>query len=82
MWLVLLESANDQFLGVDPSEQLVTSYVWYGTTLLLIRNTIRSVSCSIAWGRGTMLSLGSTWCKGVCVGETIALQAGLLVRKL
>jgi hypothetical protein len=48
MWLVLLESAKDRLFGIDPPEQQVSSRVQYGTTWLLIRNTIGSVSCLIA----------------------------------
>jgi hypothetical protein len=50
MWIVLLESAKDRFLGVDTLEQPVPPRVQYGTTCLLIRDTICSVSCSVAWG--------------------------------
>jgi hypothetical protein len=49
MWLVLLESAKDQFLGVDTSEQPVSPRVRYETTCLLIRDAFRSVSSSIVW---------------------------------
>jgi hypothetical protein len=31
MWLVMLESAKDRVLGVDPSEQHVPPRVRYGT---------------------------------------------------
>ena len=51
MWLVLLESAKDWFLGVDTPEQPVPPRVRYGTACLLIRGAIGSVSCSVAWGR-------------------------------
>jgi hypothetical protein len=57
MWLVMLKSAKDRFLGVDPPlEQLVTRRVRYGMTCLLIRNTIGSVSWLIEWGMSQCLA--------------------------
>jgi hypothetical protein len=50
MWLVMLESAKDRILGVDTPGQYVPSCVQYGTTCLLIRNTMGCVSCSVEWG--------------------------------
>jgi hypothetical protein len=50
MWLVMLESAKDQILGVVTPEQLVLPRVRYGTTCLLISYAIGCVSCSIEWG--------------------------------
>jgi hypothetical protein len=50
MWLVMLESAKDQILGVDPLEQHVPPRVWYGMASLLIRYAIGCVSCSVEWG--------------------------------
>jgi hypothetical protein len=47
MWLVRLESAKDQILGVDTLGQLVPRRVRYGTVYLLIRYVIGCVSCSI-----------------------------------
>jgi hypothetical protein len=47
MWLVLLESAKNRFLGVDTPEQSMSSCVRYGTTCLLIRGVVGSVSSSI-----------------------------------
>jgi hypothetical protein len=44
LWLVLLDSAKDLFLGVDPSGQHVPPSSWYGTTYLLIKNILGSVS--------------------------------------
>jgi hypothetical protein len=49
MWLVMLESAKDRILGVDPPGQHVSPRVRYGTTCSLIRNTIGCVSCSVEW---------------------------------
>jgi hypothetical protein len=40
MWLVMLESAKDQILGVDPLGQHVPLRVRYGTACLLIRYAI------------------------------------------
>jgi hypothetical protein len=51
MWLVLLKSAKDSFLGVEIPEQPVPPRVRYGTTCLLTRNAICSESCSVAWGK-------------------------------
>jgi hypothetical protein len=50
MWLVMLESAKDRILGVDPLGQHVPPRVRYGTACLLIRHTIGRVSCSVEWG--------------------------------
>jgi hypothetical protein len=50
MWLVMLESAKDRILGVDPPEQHVPPRVRYGTSCLLIRYAIGCVSCSVEWG--------------------------------
>jgi hypothetical protein len=47
MWMVMLESAKDQVLGVDTSGQQVMPRVWYRTACLLIRDAIESVSCSV-----------------------------------
>jgi hypothetical protein len=82
MWLVLLESIKDRFLGLDPLEQPVLPHVWYGMTCLLTRDDIGSVSCSIAWGREQCLAWDPHGARGAYIGETLALQAGLLVRKL
>jgi hypothetical protein len=45
-----LKFAKDRILGVDIPEQHVPPRVWYGTTCLLIRNAIGSMSCSVEWG--------------------------------
>jgi hypothetical protein len=50
MWLVMLESAKDRILGVDPPGQQVPPCVRYGTACLLIRYAIGWVSCSVEWG--------------------------------
>jgi hypothetical protein len=49
LWLVLLESAKDCFLGVDPLGQHVPPRVQYGTSCLLIRGAMESVPCSDEW---------------------------------
>jgi hypothetical protein len=50
MWLVMLKSAKDQILGLDPPGQQVPPRVRYGTACLLIRYAIGWVSCSVEWG--------------------------------
>jgi hypothetical protein len=50
MWLVMLESAMHQILGVDTPWQQVSPRVWYGTACLLIMFVVGCVSCSIEWG--------------------------------
>jgi hypothetical protein len=45
LWLVLLKSAKDRFLGVEPLEQFVLSRVRYGMTCLVISETSR---CGLA----------------------------------
>jgi hypothetical protein len=47
MWIVMLESAKDQVLGVDTPGQQVTPHVQYGTACLLIRDAVGSVPCSV-----------------------------------
>jgi hypothetical protein len=50
LWLVLLESAKNRFLEVDPSPRLekhVPAHVWYGTTCSLIRIASGSVPYSM-----------------------------------
>jgi hypothetical protein len=49
LWLVLLESAKDWFLGVDPLGQHVPPCVRYGMTCLLIRVAVGSVPCLDEW---------------------------------
>jgi hypothetical protein len=46
MWLVMLESINDQILGVDTLGQQVSLRVRYGMTCLLIRGVVGSVAFS------------------------------------
>jgi hypothetical protein len=49
LWLVMLESAKDQILGVDTPGQLVPPQVRYETACLLIRGAIGCVSCLDEW---------------------------------
>jgi hypothetical protein len=49
MWFVMLESAKDRVIGVDTPGQQVSPCVQYGTTCLLIRDTVGSVPCSDEW---------------------------------
>jgi hypothetical protein len=46
MWFIMLESAKDRVIGVDTLGQQVSPRVRYGTTCLLIRDVVGSVSCS------------------------------------
>jgi hypothetical protein len=84
MWLVMLESAKDWILGVDPPGQHVPPRIQYGTACLLIRYATGSVSCSVDWGWlpslwPSLWTAWTTWCKrGHFVQETSALQAGPL----
>jgi hypothetical protein len=50
MWLVMLESAKDRILGVDPPGQHIPRRVQYEMDCLLIRYAIGCVSCSIELG--------------------------------
>jgi hypothetical protein len=49
LWIVLLESAKDQILGLNTLEQHVSPCVLYGMTCLLIRDVVGSVPCSDQW---------------------------------
>jgi hypothetical protein len=49
MWIVMLQSAKDQILGVDTPGQQVPPRVRYGTACLLIRGVVGSVPCSDEW---------------------------------
>jgi hypothetical protein len=50
MWFVMHKSAKDRILGVDTPGQHMPPRVRYGTSCILIRNTIDCVSCSDEWG--------------------------------
>jgi hypothetical protein len=73
----LLESAKDQFLGVDLPGQHVPPRVWYGMTCLLIRDVVGSVPYSDEWkvtwsfAQAQMVQEGS-WYR-VLPQETLAL---------
>jgi hypothetical protein len=67
LWLVMLESAKYQILGVDTSEQHVPPRVQYGTTCLLIRDVVRSVPCSDELEIGVVTHLGSHGARGAVV---------------
>jgi hypothetical protein len=49
-WIVMLESAKDQILGVDTPGQHVPPRVRYGMTCLLNRYAIGYLSCLVEWG--------------------------------
>jgi hypothetical protein len=86
LWLVMLDSAKDQILGVDTPGQHVPPHVWFGMAYLLITYAIGCVSCSVEWGwHHTLWSVFVTYfvnClnhivqEGTFVRETLALQAG------
>jgi hypothetical protein len=59
MWLVMLKSAKEWILGVDPPGQHVPPRVRYGTSYLLIWYDVGCVSCSVEWG--WLLSLWSVF---------------------
>jgi hypothetical protein len=67
MWFVMLESVKDRVIGVDTLRQQVPPRVRYGTTCLLIRDAMRSVSCSDAWELGVVTLLGSHGAGGAVV---------------
>jgi fatty-acid desaturase len=51
---VVLESAKDRILRVDPLGQHVPPHVQYEMTCLLIRYVIGCVSCLVEWGLTTL----------------------------
>jgi hypothetical protein len=67
MWFVMLESAKDRVIGVDILGQQVSPHVRYGTTCLLIRDIVESVSYSDEWEIGVVTRLGSHGARGVVV---------------
>jgi hypothetical protein len=77
MLLVKFESAMEQILGVDTPGQHVPPHVQYGTTHLLIRDVVGSVSCSDEWEIGVVTHPGSHGARGVVVPrlprETLAM---------
>jgi hypothetical protein len=66
----MLESAKDRVLRVHTSRQYVPPRVRYGTTCLLIRDAVGSVSCSDEWEIGVVTRLGSHGVRGVVVPHT------------
>jgi hypothetical protein len=74
---VVLKSAKDWILEVDTTGQHVPPCVQYGSTYLLITNTIGCVSCSVEWGIG-MVIRPSHKVQKEPMGETLALQAGTM----
>jgi hypothetical protein len=88
---VVFKSAKDRILGVDTLGQHVPPRVWYGTTCLLIRNAIGSVSCSVEWGLATLfvsyfvtyfvICLNHMVQEGPFARESLALQAGPFARE-
>jgi hypothetical protein len=67
MWFVMLETAKDRVIEVDTPGQQVLPRVWYGTTCLLIRDVVGSVSCSDEWEIGVVTRSGSHGVRGVVV---------------
>jgi hypothetical protein len=67
MWFVMLESSEDRVLGVDTPGQHVPPHVRYGTTCLLIRDVMESVSCSDEWEISVVTHPGSHGARGVVV---------------
>jgi hypothetical protein len=63
----MLESAKDRVIGVDTPGQQVPPRVRYGTSCLLIRDTVRSVPYSDEWKIGIVTRLGSHGARGVMV---------------
>jgi hypothetical protein len=70
VWLVMLESAKNQVLGVDTPGQQVSPRVRYGTTCLLIRDVVVSVPCSDEWDIGVVTRLSSYGARGDVVPRT------------
>jgi hypothetical protein len=77
LWLVMLESAKDQVIGVDTQGQQVLPCVQYGTACLIIRDAMGSVPCSDEWEFGVVTRPGSHGARGVMVPrlpyETLAM---------
>jgi hypothetical protein len=67
MWVVMLESAKDQVIGIDTPGQQVPPCVQYGTGCLLMRDSVGSVPCSDEWEFGVVTRLGSHGAIGVVV---------------
>jgi hypothetical protein len=76
MWVVMLEFAMDQVIGVDTPGQLVLPRVCYGTACPLITDAVECVPCSDEWKIGVVTRLCSHGSRGVVV----PLLAWLLVQ--
>jgi hypothetical protein len=63
----MLESAKDKVIGIDTPGQQMTPRVRYETTCLLIRDAVKSVSCSDEWEIGVVTHIGSHGVRGVVV---------------
>jgi hypothetical protein len=59
VWIVMLESAKDQVLGVDTPGQQVSPCVLYGMACLLIRDDVGNVPCLNEWEIGVVTHPGS-----------------------
>jgi hypothetical protein len=69
IWIVMLESAKDQVLEVDTLGQQVPPCVQCGTTCLLIRDIVGSMSCSDECEISIVTHLGSHGARGVMVPQ-------------
>jgi hypothetical protein len=67
MWFVMLKSAKDRVIGVDTPGQQVPPHVQYKTACLLIRDAVKSVSCSDKWEIDVVTHSGSHGARGVVV---------------
>jgi hypothetical protein len=67
MWFVMLKSTKDRVIGVNTPGQHVPPCVPYGTACLLIRDAMRSVSCSDEWEFGIVTHSDSHGVRGVVV---------------
>jgi hypothetical protein len=67
MWFVMLKSAKYRVIGVDITGQQVSPRVRYGTTCLLIRDVVESVSYSDEWEIGVVTHIGSHGARGVVI---------------
>jgi hypothetical protein len=67
IWLVILESAKDRVIRVDTPGQQVSPRVQYGTTCLLIRDTVGSVPYLDEWEFDVVTRPGSHGARGAVV---------------
>jgi hypothetical protein len=59
LWFIMLKYGKDRVIGVDTLGQQVPPRVRYGTACLIIRDVMRSLSCSDEWEFGVITRLGS-----------------------